>query len=162
MEERITATTTLDEAISEMENMYLCFTVGNENYGVEIRYVLQIIGMQEITRLPEMPCEMQGFINLRGSIIPVISMRVRFGKSENEHTERTCIVVVKVGDNQIGLIVDSIQEAVTIDPEHIAPPPATDRNSTTPYLKGIARLANNNITILIHVQELFAQHEYNC
>ena len=155
MEVRTSTLNTFDETVSEMENMYLCFTVGNENYGVEIQHVLQIIGMQEITEMPEMPREVKGFINLRGSIIPVVSMRVRLGKTEDEHTERTCIIVVNIGDKEIGLIVDSIQEAVTIDPQSISPPPSTSGKVGSPYVKGIARLVNGSIAILIHVQQLF-------
>ena len=155
METRMTGISTVEEAVNEMENMYLCFTVGKENYGVEIQHVLQIIGMQEITEMPEMPSEVKGFINLRGSIIPVVSMRIRLGKAEDEYTERTCIIVVNIGGKEIGLIVDSIQEALTIDPNNISPPPKTGEMSGSPYLKGIARLANGNIAILLYIQKLF-------
>ena len=155
METTMTVTNNMEDSINEMENMYLCFTVGNEDYGVEIQHVLQIIGMQEITEMPEMPSEVKGFINLRGSIIPVVSMRVRLGKVEDEHTERTCIVVVNVCDKQIGLIVDSIQEAITISPDSISPPPRTDKRDGSSYLKGIAQLASDRVVILIYAQELF-------
>ncbi len=139
----------------EMENMYLNFDVGNETYGVEIRYVLQIIGMQEINEMPDMPPGMKGYINLRGSVIPVVSMRLRFGKAEEEYTDRTCIVVVTVGDREIGLIVDTIQETITIEPENISPQPKTSASEGISYVKGIARLPDDRTAVLIHAQKLF-------
>lgn len=139
----------------EMENMYLNFNVGNEVYGIQIRYVIQIIGMQKITEMPEMPHGMKGFINLRGNVIPVFSMRLRFGKTENEYSDRTCIVVVQVGDKEIGLIVDAIQETITIEPESISPLPGTGDGMDTPYVIGVARLPNDRVAVLIHVNRLF-------
>lgn len=140
----------------EMENMYLNFIVGNELYGVEIRYVLQIIGMQEISEMPDMPPGMKGYINLRGNVIPVVSMRLRFGKAEEEYTDRSCIVVVTVGDQEIGLIVDTIQETITIEPEHISPQPTTGGQGGVPYIMGIARLPDDQTAVLIHAQKLFS------
>ncbi|MDR1736205.1 MAG: chemotaxis protein CheW [Oscillospiraceae bacterium] len=139
----------------EMENMYLNFSVGSEIYGIEIRYVIQIIGMQEITEMPEMPHGTKGFINLRGNVIPVVSVRLRFGKPEEEYTQRTCIIVVHVDGKEIGLIVDGIQETITIEPDNISPPPVTDINSQVPYIMGIAKLTGGRNAILIQVQKLF-------
>jgi purine-binding chemotaxis protein CheW len=139
----------------EMENMYLNFSVGTEVYGVEIRHVLQIIGMQEITEIPEAQMYMKGIINLRGIITPVFCMRQRFGKMEEEYNDRTCIIVVMVGAQQIGLIVDAIQETTTIEPEYISPQPTTGAGGENPYIKGIARLPGDRIVVLIHAQKLF-------
>lgn len=141
----------------EMENMYLNFVVGHEIYGVEIRHVIQIIGMQEINEMPDMPPGMKGYINLRGSVIPVVSMRLRFGKFEEDYTERTCIVVVLIGEKQIGLIVDAIQETITIEPEDISPAPTTGEGSEVPYICGIARLVGGRTAVMIDVQKLFSQ-----
>ena len=144
----------------EMENMYLNFSVGTEVYGVEIRHVLQIIGMQEITEIPEAQMYMKGIINLRGVITPVFSMRQRFGKMEEDYTERTCIIVVTVGEKQIGLIVDAIQETTTIDPEYISPQPSAGTGSENPYIKGIARLPGDRIVVLVHAQKLFSTDSF--
>lgn len=144
----------------EMENMYLNFIVGNEAYGVEIRHVIQIIGMQEITEMPEMPPGMKGFINLRGSVIPVVSMRLRFGKTESEYTDRTCIIVTQIGDKEVGLIVDAIQETLTIDPNSISPPPSTGEYTEAPYIMGVAKLQNGSTAVLIHVQKLFIAQQF--
>ncbi len=139
----------------EMENMYLNVYIGQEVYGIEIRYVLQIVGMQEINPMPEMPAYMKGFINLRGNVIPVVSMRERFGQMDDPYTERTCIVIAQVGDREIGLIVDAIKETVTIEPERISPQPTTSSSSSNSYIVGIAQLGNNHVSILIDVQKLF-------
>lgn len=145
----------LDPTQSEMENMYLDFRVCDSVYAIKIRYVLQIIAMQEITELPEMPPAMKGFIKLRGSVIPVVSMRMRFGKMEEAYTDRTCIIIVRVGDNDIGLIVDAIQETITIEPENISPPPRAGENKSAPYITGIARLTDSRAALLMDVQLLF-------
>lgn len=139
----------------EMENMYLNVYIGDEVYGIEIRYVLQIIGLPEINAMPEMPAYMKGFINLRGNVIPVVSMRERFGQFEEPYTERTCVVIVQVGDREIGLIVDAIKETVTIEPDKISPQPSTSEGGGNLYVIGIAQLGGNQVSILIDVQKLF-------
>lgn len=149
-----------DAMTDEMENMYLNFYVAQEVYGVEIRYVLQIVGMQDINAMPEMPMYMKGFINLRGNVIPVVSMRERFGKMEEEYNERTCIVIVSVGDREIGLIVDAIKETITIEPNRISPQPSTAQSADTAYIIGIAQLGGNNVSILLDAQKLFGGYDY--
>lgn len=150
-----------DESTSdEMKNMYLNFCVANETYSIEIRYVHQIVGMQEINEMPEMPHYMKGFINLRGNIIPVVSMRARFHKEEIEYTDRTCIVVTQVADHEIGLIVDAIRETLTIEPEDIAPPPSSSEYSGNRYVIGVAKLGDNKTSIVISLKELFADQAF--
>lgn len=144
----------------EMKNMYLNFYVGKGVYGVEIRYVLQIVGLQEINEMPEMPMYMKGFINLRGNVIPVVSMRERFGQFDDPYTERTCIVIVQVGEREIGLIVDAIKETITIEPEKISPQPTTNQGADTAYIIGIAQLAAGAVSILIDVQKLFGGYTF--
>ena len=152
--------TASDESIDEMKNMYLNFCVDTETYSIEIRYVHQIVGMQEINEMPEMPHYMKGFINLRGNIIPVVSMRIRFHKEEIEFTDRTCIVVTQVADHQIGLIVDAIRETLTIEPENIAPPPSSGEYSGNSYVTGIAKLGDSKTSIVISLQDLFVNESF--
>lgn len=148
-----------DAVEDEMENMYLNFSVGNEVYGIEIRYVLRIMGMQEITEMPGMPPGMKGFINLRGNVIPVFSMRFRFSKEEIEYNDRICIVIVQVNEKEIGLIVDAIKETITIEPEKISPPPCGGTGSDQSYIMGIAQLEDDRTAVLVHVQKLFAGYD---
>lgn len=146
---------TFDEFISEeFENMYLNFYVNQEVFSIKLRYVIQIVNMQEISAMPEMPAYMKGFINLRGSVIPVVSMRERFGKM-GEANERTCIIIVSVNEREIGLIVDSIKETVSIKPDRILPPPNIVQGTDNVYVTGIAKLNGNNVSILIDMQKLF-------
>ena len=140
--------------MDEMENMYLNVYIGQEVYGIEIRYVLQILGLPEINAMPEMPLYMKGFINLRGNVIPVVSMRERFGQFEEAYTERTCVVIVQVGSREIGLIVDAIKETITIEPEKISPQPTTTSTGNA-YILGIAQLGGSDVSRLIDVQKLF-------
>lgn len=149
-----------DVIVDEMENMYLNFYVGPEVYGIEIRYVLQIIGLPEINAMPEMPMYMKGFINIRGNVIPVVSMRERFGQMEEPYNERTCVVIVQVGDREIGLIVDAIKETITIEPEKISPPPTTTEAGENPYIIGIAQLDAGSVSRLISAQKLFGGYEF--
>jgi purine-binding chemotaxis protein CheW len=141
----------------EIKDMFLNFTVGEEVYGVEIRYVLQIVGMQKITEMPEMPPGMKGFINLRGSVIPVCSMYSRFGKEEPEYTERTCIIVIQIDEKLTGLIVDAIQETVTIESDSVSPPPSLGPAEGSPYVKGIARFSEGKIVILLDTLRLLEE-----
>ena len=96
---------------------YLTFNLGTESFGIEIKYITEIIGMQPITALPGLPAYIRGIINLRGEIIPVMDIRLRFGKEEIAYNDRTCIIVAKFEDVDIGLIVDSVSEVLTIPDE---------------------------------------------
>ena len=138
-------TTPADEA----KDMYLYFNIGKELYGVEIHYVLQIIGMQHINKMPDMPHGMKGFINLRGSMIPVYSLHARFGKAEPEYTERTCIIIIMIDEAPIGLIVDSIRDAVAIDPGNIQPLPNLGIEESCRYVSGIAQLQDEQTVLLL-------------
>ena len=102
---------------------FLTFTLGAEVYGIEIKYVTEIIGMQPVTQVPDLPEYVKGIINLRGKIIPVIDMRLRFKKSSIEYNDRTCIVVVDIHEIAVGLIVDTVAEVLTIAEKDIVPPP---------------------------------------
>lgn len=99
---------------SSLKDKYLTFKVHDEDYGIEIRYVIEIIGIQKITQIPDMPSFIKGVINLRGRVIPLIDIRLRFNLEEIEYGNRTCIVVVAVGDAYFGLIVDTVSEVVDI------------------------------------------------
>lgn len=142
-----------------MLNKYLTFEVGNETYGVEIKYVLQIIVMQQISKMPDMPPDMQGFINLRGEVIPVTSLRLKFGLDEREYNDRTCVVVVQTGEGdnkkEYGLIVDNINETVTIMPADISDPPSTSAITMSSFVVGIMGKDGQNI-MLLDVAKLFS------
>ena len=110
-------------ANDKQRNKYVTFKSGNEYFGLKIEYVSEIIVYQEITEIPESEDYIKGLINLRGKIIPVIDVRIRFKQEAMEYTDRTCIVIVNVNDMVVGLIVEKIAEVVEIKEEDILPPP---------------------------------------
>jgi len=131
-----------------LKNMYLTFRLGSEDYGIEIRYVTEIVGMQKITEVPDMPVFVKGVVNLRGQVIPVIDMRLRFNMQSCEYDERTCIVVVNIGGSQVGLVVDTVNEVRNIDDEQISPPPKTAGADAARYIQGMGKVGENVIILL--------------
>lgn len=124
-----------DEALEEQEmnalrqSMFMTFKCGEENFGIEIKYVDEIIQFQNITTIPEVEDYVKGLINLRGKIIPVIDVRMRFGLEPLEYTDRTCIIVINVNGTVVGLIIESIAKVATIQEEDILPPPSLSHGS---------------------------------
>jgi purine-binding chemotaxis protein CheW len=137
---------------------YLTFVIGSEEYGIEIRHVTEIIGIQSITDLPDMPSFVKGVINLRGKVIPVIDIRLRFSMQEREYDERTCIVVVKVNATSVGLIVDSVSEVLDIATENVEPPPQVHKGEGSRFLQGLGKV-NGDVKILLEVQKLLFEEE---
>jgi len=131
-----------DEIEDTQKGKFLTFCMGNEFYGIEIKYVTEIIGLQPITEIPEMPTYIKGIINLRGKIIPVMDVRLRFKKPFREYNDRTCIVVIDIREVSIGLIVDSVSEVISIPDEEIVAPPNMAKEGNR-YIKGIGKVGND-------------------
>ncbi len=140
-----------------LKGRYLIFTMGDELYGMEIRYITEIIGIQPITEVPEMPEFIKGVTNLRGKIIPIMDARLRFKKAVREYDDRTCIIVLDTNDISIGLIVDSVSEVLTMDDEDIAPPPEIGAKGRK-YIKGIGK-SGGNVKLLLDCQRLLTDDE---
>ncbi|NLT57590.1 MAG: purine-binding chemotaxis protein CheW [Clostridiales bacterium] len=144
--------------LGEMDNedtlkgKYLIFSMGNELFGIEIRYITEIIGIQPITEVPEMPGYVKGVTNLRGKIIPVMDARLRFKKAVRAYDDRTCIIVFDNNDLSVGLIVDSVAEVLTMQEADIAPPPEMGKGGHQ-YIKGIGK-AGNGVKLLLDCQRL--------
>jgi purine-binding chemotaxis protein CheW len=148
----------------DMENMedtqkgkFLTFTLGKENYGIEIQYVTEIIGIQAITEVPELPNYIKGIINLRGNIIPVMDVRIRFGKPQMEYNDRTCVIVIEIQSISIGLIVDSVSEVISISDQDIVPPPEISKTGNR-FIKGIGTLGSE-VKLLLDCQKLLNDTE---
>lgn len=135
----------IDKSINDK---YLTFNIGDEEYGIEIRYVTEIIGIQEITTVPEMPTHIKGIINLRGTIIPVIDIRIRFNRQITSYNDRTCIIVVNINDMTVGVIVDAVQEVANIDESSVVKPPTHNSSSSNQYIKNIGR-RDDKVILLI-------------
>lgn len=137
---------------------FLTFSVGNENYGIEIKFITEIIGIQEITEVPELPDYIKGIINLRGKIIPVIDVRIRFKKEAVEYNDRTCIIVIDIKGVAVGLIVDTVSEVLTIDDENIVPPPDIKNGFHNKYVSGIGKVGNS-VKLLLDCGKLLSDDE---
>lgn len=139
---------------------FLTFSLENVFYGIEIMYVTEIIGIQAITEIPELPDYIRGIINLRGKIIPVMDIRLRFKKELREYNDRTCIIVIDIRNISIGLIVDSVSEVVSIQEADIIPPPKLSKDGNR-YTKGIGKVGNEVILVL-DCEKLLNDEELDC
>jgi purine-binding chemotaxis protein CheW len=145
-----------DEETDTQQGRYLTFDVGREVYGIEIRCVREIVGIQEISSIPECSNYVKGIINLRGNIIPVMDMRLRLKKKPIDYNDRTCIIVIEISDVMYGLIVDSVAEVITIDEANISAPPQLNSGTQYSYINGIGKI-NNSIKLLLNCEKLMLQ-----
>jgi len=136
----------------------LTFNVDNETYGFEIKYVRQIIGLQEITPVPEQPRYIKGIINLRGQIIPIMDIRLKFQKEEKDYDDRTCIIVLDVEELSIGVIVDRVSEVIEIDDANITDAPEFDQEISDRYIRGIGKIGEK-VVILLDCKQLIKHGE---
>ena len=139
---------------------FMTFQTGKEFFGISISYVNEIIAMQPIAAIPEVDDYIKGLINLRGKIIPVIDVRVRFKMEPSEYTDRTCIIVIDVKSTMIGLIVERLADVDTIAEDSIAPPPSLGRkeHEHNKYVYGLAR-TGNMVKLLIDPEKLIRQDD---
>ena len=131
---------------------YLTFVLDNQSYGIGINNVTEIIGIQPITSIPELPDYIKGIINLRGKIIPVMDVRLRFKKVFREYNDRTCIIVVDINNLSIGLIVDSVSEVLIIPDQDIVSPPNLNKVSNK-YISGIGKI-DNQVKLILDCDKL--------
>ncbi len=142
-----------------MLGRYLTFQVANEQYGIPIRHVTEIIGMQSITEVPELPDYVRGVINLRGQVIPVIDVRMRFGIGTREYDDRTCIVVVDLDGTQVGLIVDRVAEVLDIPDDDVAPPPTVHKGEAHRFVSGMGKVGDD-VKILLDVGRMLCKDDF--
>lgn len=142
----------MEENLEELEleqqdirlGKYMTFSVGNDVFGIELKYVNEIIQMQPVAPIPEVEHFIKGLINLRGKIIPVIDVADRFGKEAFAYNDRTCIIVVEVHGVEVGLIIENIAEVVSIDEEDILPPPNNNRGAAqSKFIRGIGKIGDS-------------------
>lgn len=145
----------LETEQNEILGKYLTFAVDGEDYGMEIAFVTEIIGMQTITEVPEIPAYIKGLINLRGKITPVMDVRLRFNKPPQEYDDRTCIIVVDDNKTSIGLIVDTIRDVLDIDDADIGEPAASRVGAPNRYIKGIAKTAHG-VKLIVNLEKVLS------
>ena len=148
------ATTYEVKEFSAVGGEILLFTIENIIYGIEIKYINEIIGIEQITVVPKVPDYIKGVINIRGKVVPVMSVRKRFGKEEIPYDERTCIIVIEYEDGtQVGIIVDRVKEVNIVKPEDISTTPEYKNVNANRYIKNIIE-SNGEIKLLLNCEKL--------
>jgi len=139
------------------EGKYLTFALGKEDYGLEILKVREIIGgLMSITAVPQVPAYVKGVINLRGKVIPVIDLRLKFKMPSIETTAETCIIIVNLNDVLIGIVIDKVIEVLDIKQQMIEPAPNFGANVHTDYILGIGKV-NDSVKILLNIEKILGE-----
>jgi purine-binding chemotaxis protein CheW len=156
---------TMDRAADGMldrAGKYLTFTMANEDYGIGILKIKEIIGMMPITPVPQTPGYVKGVVNLRGKVIPVMDLRLRFGIEAADYTERTCIIVVEIagmsGTIQIGIVVDAVSEVLNIRGEDVEDTPTFGTEMNLEYILGMAKM-DGGVKILLDIDQVLTAEE---
>ncbi|MGD0796900.1 MAG: chemotaxis protein CheW [Acidobacteriaceae bacterium] len=148
--------------LAQRAGKYLIFHLGSEEFGTEVLKVREIMGLQDITTVPQVPPYVKGVINLRGKVIPVIDLRIKFALPPEEYTARTCIIVVRTRqhdeDLMIGMIVDGVVEVLNLLASDIEDTPDFGPGVVTPYLKGMAKI-KGKVKILLDIDQVLSTNE---
>jgi purine-binding chemotaxis protein CheW len=157
---------TMDQAMKAMvnrEGKYLTFTLAEEEYGIGILKVKEIIGIMGITTVPQTPDYVKGVINLRGKVIPVVDLRLKFGMEAMEYTERTCIIVVEIEEDkrkiQMGIVVDAVSEVMNIKAGDIEDTPNFGSRLNTEYILGMAKIGGK-VKILLDIGQVLSDSDF--
>lgn len=144
--------------MADIDQKLLTFSLGSEGYGISILKVKEIIGMMDITPVPRTPEFIKGVLNLRGKIIPVMDLRVKFGMESQEYDERTCIIVVEIAikgiQKLLGVVVDTVSEVVTVSGDQIEPPPEYGNKVEHNSILGIGKI-KDRVVIILDIDEIF-------
>lgn len=138
----------LSASDGDLSTKYLTFLIDGQHYGLSIANVIEIVQILPMTEMPDIPYYAKGIINLRGRVVPLIDVNLRFGKPEREYTDRTCIIIVDINGEHMGMIVDEVEEVLDIDGSLISPPPSFSAGSSSRYITGIGRLDKNTVLLL--------------
>lgn len=157
-EDQLIEQTPVEAEQADRAGKYLTFSLGSEEYGLEILRVREIIGMMDVTSVPRTPEFIKGVINLRGKVIPVMDLRLKFSMPEVEHTEETCIIVVTFGEVDMGIIVDKVQEVLDIAGDDIEDAPAFGTDVNTDFILGMGK-CEGRVTILLDISKVMSQED---
>lgn len=153
-----------DEEFDEEEEdtlggRYLIFSIEERNYGIEIQHITEIVGIQTITEVPDMPNFVKGVINLRGKIIPLIDMRIRFKLPEILYTDKTAVIILRIHTQFVGLIVDMVREVIKIQDEQMEETPRFGDKEKNRFVKALAKV-NEEVKVLLDVEKLLVEGEF--
>lgn len=141
---------------------FLTFALGSEEYGIPIQKVKEIIGIMDITNIPKTPQFIKGVINLRGKIIPVMDLRLKFDLQEQDYNQRTCIIVVEIdiaeSKRMMGIVVDTVSEVVNIQKGEIEPPPQYNTHVDTEFLIGMGKV-KGKVILLLDIEQVLTDEE---
>ena len=147
-----------DKSQDTMENLYIIFFIDGREYGIEIRYLIEIIAFQPITFIPNLPPYVKGVINLRGKIIPIIDVRLRFGLPAIEYTDFTCILIININNLSAGLVVDGMKEVLKIPKDAIEPSPGFEETNMERFVEAIGK-SGDTLKILINLQKFIQEKD---
>ncbi|HEX5755785.1 MAG TPA: chemotaxis protein CheW [Arenimonas sp.] len=145
-------------AVSNESAEFLTFTLGDEEYGVDILKVQEIRGYDTVTRIPDTPAFIKGVINLRGIIVPVVDMRLKFKLGKAEYNEFTVMIILNVGKRVVGIVVDGVSDVLALAPEQIRPAPDFNRGLDPSFLTGIGAV-DDRMLILVDIEKLVLSPE---
>lgn len=149
------------EAITQT-SQYLTFKLDDEIYALDINQVREVLDFTDVTKVPKMPNFMRGVINLRGGVVPVVDLRLKFGMSKTEKTVDTCIIIMEITLDQeitlLGAMADSVQEVLTLEPEQIEPAPRIGTRLKTEFIKGMGK-KNDEFIIILDIDRVFSAEE---
>jgi purine-binding chemotaxis protein CheW len=135
-------------ATADLSHKFLTFKVADQYFGIAIQDVIEILQLQPITPMPELPHYSKGIINMRGRVVPIIDLNLRFGKFEQEYTDRTCIIIVDIDGIYVGFLVEAVEEVRDISREQISPPPSFANDGSSRYVTGIGKLERYMVLLL--------------
>ncbi len=144
--------------VSALEGKYLTFVLNHEEYGLEILRVREIIGLMDITPVPQVPHFIKGIINLRGKVIPVVDLRLKFGMPEAEYTKETCTIVVDIENRLMGIVVDTVSEVLDIAAKDIEPTPSLGSTIKTDFILGMGKF-KGKVKILLDIDKVLTLDE---
>ena len=144
--------------VDTQKDKYLTFHLAGEDYAIEIKYVTEIVGLQDITEVPDLADYIRGVINLRGKVIPVIDVRLRFLLQPKEYDSRTCIIIIHLLGTSVGLIVDEVSEVINIPSEQIDAPPKTMRGTKSRFIQGFGKIGNK-VKMILNIDRFLNDEE---
>jgi len=148
----------IDDSEDSMKDRYLTFLIGEDTFGIELNYIMEIVGLQPITEMPEMPDYIKGIVNLRGMIIPVMDVRLRLKKPQAEYNDRTCIIITQFGGMSLGLVVDSVSDVRSITSAEISDKPDIGGKGSRGYVKSVAKI-HDRVILLLDCEKLLTDEE---
>lgn len=143
-------------------NQYLTFILDQEIYAIDITQIREVVDFTEVTKVPRMPNFMRGVINLRGGVVPVVDLRLKFGLEESDKTVDTCIIIIELDiegeQTYLGALADSVQEVITLEPNQIEPPPKIGTRLDTEFIRGMGK-KNDDLIIILNIDRVFSSDE---